>query len=152
MVSGYRLVQATPAVEDYLRLRSESGLSPRSVEQAVLGLAGTWAACSVIHEVSGECVAMGRVIGDGGWYFVITDMATLPGHQRNGLGGEILEDLLSAIRAVAPSGAFVNLLADAPGRSLYARYGFNETAPLSIGMALILNGSSRARHCDEPGQ
>ena len=105
----------------------------------MLGLHGTWAACSAIHEASGERVAMGRVLGDGGWYFVITDMATLPDHQRHGLGGEILEALLGAIRAVAPPGAFVTLLADAPGRALYARHGFTDTAPDSIGMALILD-------------
>jgi hypothetical protein len=32
----------------------------------------------------------------------------------------------------------VDLLADPPGRRLYARHGFAETAPGSIGMALRL--------------
>ena len=38
----------------------------------------------------------------------------------------------------AASGATVNLLADPPGRRLYARHGFAETAPGSIGMELRL--------------
>jgi len=33
---------------------------------------------------------MGRVIGDGGWYFHIVDMAVLPEHQRRGLGDAVL--------------------------------------------------------------
>jgi hypothetical protein len=48
----------------------------------------------------------------------------------------VLTALLDRIKAIAPPGAFVNLLADPPGRRLYARHGFVETAPHSIGMAL----------------
>ena len=81
---------------------------------------------------------MGRIIGDGGWYFHVVDIAVLPEHQRRGLGGAVLSNLLEQIRLRAPSGAYVSLLADPPGRPLYARWGFVETAPGSVGMALIL--------------
>jgi hypothetical protein len=54
------------------------------------------------------------------------------------LGGAVLTFLLEQIRARAPKGAFVSLLADPPGRPLYARHGFVESAPDSIGMALLL--------------
>ena len=81
---------------------------------------------------------MGRVLGDGGWYFHIVDMAVLPEHQRQGLGAAVLGTLLDEIRGGAPAGAWVNLLADPPGRSLYSRFGFTETAPDSIGMGLTL--------------
>jgi GNAT superfamily N-acetyltransferase len=82
---------------------------------------------------------MGRVIGDGGWYFHVIDMAVLPDHQRQGLGAAVLDRLLAEIRDRAPAGAWVNLLADPPGRALYRRRGFAETAPGSIGMALHLD-------------
>jgi ribosomal protein S18 acetylase RimI-like enzyme len=79
---------------------------------------------------------MGRVIGDGGWYFHIIDMAVLPDHRRQGLGAAVLDHLLAQIGDRAPDGAWVNLLADPPGRALYRSRGFAETAPGSIGMAL----------------
>ena len=79
------------------------------------------------------------MIGDGGWYFHIVDMAVLPEHQGRGLGGAILDALLQRIRTEAPKGAWVSLLADPPGRALYTRRGFTETAPDSIGMALTLD-------------
>lgn len=84
---------------------------------------------------------MGRIIGDGGWYFHIADMAVLPAHQRKGLGETILRKLLEEIRQRAPEGgkgAYVNLLADPPGRKLYAKLGFGESAPRSAGMAMVL--------------
>ncbi len=79
---------------------------------------------------------MGRVIGDGGWYFHVADMATLPDHQGRGLGRRVLVDLLAQIHDAAPSGAYVTLMADAPGRRLYESMGFVETAPHSLGMRL----------------
>jgi ribosomal protein S18 acetylase RimI-like enzyme len=133
---GYRLIESAPGVEDYLALRKRAGLSQKSRAQAAAALPGSWAACHVVHEGSGQAVGMGRVLGDGGWYFHIVDMAVLPDHQRRGLGDAILRSLLELIRAGAPPGAYVNLLADPPGRRLYARHGFAETAPHSVGMAL----------------
>jgi ribosomal protein S18 acetylase RimI-like enzyme len=135
---GYGLVEAAPGVDEYLGLRARAGLSPKTREQAVAALPGSWAACHVVHEASGQTVGMGRVLGDGGWYFHVVDMAVLPDHQRRGLGDAILRSLLDRIRADAPGGAYVNLLADPPGRRLYARHGFAETAPHSVGMALRL--------------
>ncbi|WP_231114363.1 GNAT family N-acetyltransferase [Lentzea aerocolonigenes] len=133
MDSAYRIVMEPPAVDDYLRLRKESGLSERTREQAEKCVGGAWAACHVVHEETGETAGMGRVIGDGGWYFHIIDMAVLPHHQRKGIGDAIMTALLNRIDEEAP-GAYVNLLADPPGRRLYARHGFVETAPGSIGM------------------
>jgi ribosomal protein S18 acetylase RimI-like enzyme len=138
LIDGYRLAEGPPPVDAYLRLRRDSGLSPKTEAQAVAALPGAWYACHVVHEPSGVVAGMGRVIGDGGWYFHIIDMAVLPGHQRRGLGDAILTALLERIREQAPPGAYVNLLADAPGRRLYARHGFTETAPTSLGMALVL--------------
>lgn len=131
----YRLVEGPPDVASYLDLRRLSGLTPRTREQAAAALPGGWAA---VHVVDGEGrpVGMGRVIGDGGWYFHVVDMAVLPEHQRRGLGDAVLTWLLERIRTSAPPGAYITLLADEPGRRLYTRHGFVETAPTTIGMWL----------------
>ena len=138
MADDYVLIPGAPSVADYVRLRREAGLTPRSDEQARLAIAGGWSACHVVWKPSRETVAMGRLIGDGGWYFHVVDMAVLPAHQRRGLGHRVLTWLLDQIRATAPPGAFVSLMADPPGRSLYARHGFTEDRDASIGMAMWL--------------
>ncbi|WP_456697717.1 GNAT family N-acetyltransferase [Aeromicrobium sp. P5_D10] len=138
MTDEYLLVASTPAAADYLHLRRASGLSPRTTDQAKTALPGSWAACHMVHVESGQTVAMGRLIGDGGWYFHVVDMAVLPEHQRRGLGDRILTHLLDTIRDAAPPGAYVSLMADPPGRRLYERHGFTESAPTSVGMAMVL--------------
>lgn len=140
MTPGYRLVMTAPPVADYLRLRSEAGLSVKTAAQAEAALPGSWAACHVVSAESGEVVGMGRLLGDGGWYFHVVDMAVLLAHQRQGIGDAVLGALLARVREVAPPGAYVNLLADPPGRRLYERHGFAETAPGSVGMALRMEG------------
>jgi len=137
--SAYRLADGPPSVADYLKLRGRAGLTPKREDQARAALRGSWAAVHVVHEVDDRTVAMGRLLGDGGWYFHVVDMAVLPEHQRKGLGDAILTFLLERIRREAPAGAFVNLIADPPGRRLYARHGFTPTAPHSISMARILD-------------
>ena len=139
LAPGYRLVMTTPPMADYLRLRRESGLTPKNEAQATAALPGSWAACHVVFD-NGEIVGMGRLLGDGGWYFHVVDVAVLPHHQRRGLGHSILGALLGRIRELAPPGAWVTLLADPPGRRLYERHGFADTAPGSVGMAQILDG------------
>ena len=99
---GYSLKDGAPQPSDYLQLRVRSGLSPKTEEQARAAVSGSWAACHVVHETEARCVAMGRVIGDGGWYFHVVDMAVLPEHQRRGLGNAVLDYLLeSAPESVA---------------------------------------------------
>lgn len=133
---GYRLVPSAPDPADYRALRQRAGLSPKTLHQASAAIAGSWSACHVVHQATGTAAAMGRVIGDGGWYFHLADMATLPDHQKRGLGSAVLEWLLESIRAAVTEPPYVTLMADPPGRPLYERFGFVETAPGSVGMRL----------------
>jgi GNAT superfamily N-acetyltransferase len=138
LADGYRLVERAPDPASYAALRRLAGLTPCREDQAAIAVRGGWAAVHVVHEPTGATVAMGRLLGDGGRHFHVVDMAVLPDHQRRGLGDAILTTLLAIVRRDAPPGAHVSLLADPPGRGLYARHGFHETAPDSIGMALTL--------------
>ena len=47
---GYTLVDSPPSVADYLALRRDSGMHPKTEEQAEAGIHGAWAAVHVRHE------------------------------------------------------------------------------------------------------
>lgn len=133
-----RLEPLAPTLDDYLELRRASGLTPKRPEQGTPALTNSWAWRRIV-DADGRSVAMGRVVGDGGWYFLVADMATLPAYQRRGLGRRILEDLLAKIREKAPEGAYVTLLADPPGQALYRSLGFTEPTTGSVTMHQVLS-------------
>ena len=135
MTGGYDLTAEKPSLEDYLRLRIVAGLTPKSEDAAVAGLPGTWFGVVVRH--GGRAVGMGRIIGDGGLFFQIVDMAVEPEHQGQGLGKAIMTALMDRLRRDA-RGAYVSLIADGEANRLYAQYGFQPTTPKSIGMAMIV--------------
>ncbi|WP_338044944.1 hypothetical protein [Paenibacillus lignilyticus] len=45
-----------------------------------------------------------------------------------------MTELMNAMDAHAPDGAYVSLLADVPADRLYQKFGFTYTAPQSLGM------------------
>jgi hypothetical protein len=81
---GYRLESSVPSVAEYVDLRKLSGLTPATEAQAAHVSSGSWYGCHITYRNNEidkrRAVAMGRIIGDGGWYFHIAGMATLPEH------------------------------------------------------------------------
>lgn len=138
----YTLILATPSVETYQRLRHESGLSPKSDQAASRGLPASLFAVQVLHR--GETVGMGRVIGDGGCFYQVTDIAVLPAHQGKGLGKRVMQAIREYLDAHAPESAYISLMADGEAHHLYAQFGFTPTAPASIGMAYVATGRQTA--------
>ncbi len=91
-MSDYTIASTPPNLEDYLRLRKDAGLSTKTVDAARIGLQNTWFGIQVIHE--DEAVGMGRIIGDGGCFFQVVDIAVLPQHQGIGLRKQIMAALM----------------------------------------------------------
>ena len=132
MSDTYTLDPKAPSVDDYMRLRAAAGMHARSAEGAALGLPNTWFGVTIMH--AGRAVGMGRIIGDGGTAFQIVDIAVEPAHQKKGLGKRIMAALMEHLTAEAPPRAYVSLIADGDAQHLYAKYGFAQTAPASVGM------------------
>ncbi|WP_216843089.1 hypothetical protein [Granulicella sp. S190] len=93
----YKLVEATPSSDDYRRLRIAAGLSPKSAEAAAAGLPNTIYAVVVRND--GVVVGMGRIIGDGGLFFQIVDIAT---QSTRSAASESASSVLSSITFTRP--------------------------------------------------
>ncbi|HJR13861.1 MAG TPA: GNAT family N-acetyltransferase [Rhodanobacteraceae bacterium] len=123
-----------PAVGEYLALRVAAGLSAMSAEGAREGLRASW--CSVCVRVADELIGMGRVVGDGGLFLFVVDIAVTPAWQRQGLGRRIMRALMEQVHARAHSRTMVGLIADGTANRLYEQFGFKLTAPAARGMLL----------------
>lgn len=132
-MSEYALVERTPTVSEYCDLRVRADLSAKTEEAAAAGLPNTRYAVVLEHE--GVAIGMGRVIGDGGTAFQVTDIAVLAEHRGRGLGKRIVAALVDWLRDNAPKSAYISLIADGPAKDLYAQYGFKPVEQHgSIGM------------------
>ena len=144
MEHGYELTVGVPSIEDYCRLRVSAGLSPKSAEAAAAGLPNTLFGVLILKDK--KVVGMGRVVGDGGLFYQVVDIAVEPAHQRRGLGKAIVGRIVEHLNQSAPAGAHVSLIADGDARHLYAQFGFEPTAPASIGMAFSVPAGGRRLH------
>jgi len=137
---AYEFLHETPAAAEYCALRELAGMSAKSLAAAEAGLPNTlYAVC--IRD-AGTLIGMGRVIGDRGLNFDVVDMAVHPDYQRQGLGTRIMTALMAFIDDTAPDSAYVSLLADDGAPALYQKFGFEFTAPRTVGMALYIRKSS----------
>ena len=133
--SPYTIRLAIPAIATYQLLRVAAGLSAKSTEAAAKGLPNSLFAVQVL--LGDEVVGMGRIIGDGGCFFQVVDIAVLPAHQGKGLGKRIMREIMQFIETDVPPSAYVSLIADGQAQDQYAQFGFKHTAPASVGMALV---------------
>lgn len=117
---------------DYRALRKRASLSERTHEAAGGGLPNPWVGVRIEHD--GETLGMGRIVGDGGCFFKVVDIAALPEHQGKGLGKRIMTAFMPRFDAHAPEAASISLITGGEAKHLYAQFGFQPTAPQSIGM------------------
>lgn len=134
--AGYAVELRTPDLDDYMRLRESAGLTPFLRSTAEVGLNGTIFAIVIVYDR--KVVGMGRLIGDGGCFFQVTDIAVDPDHQGRGLGKLIMAGIMEYVDSELPKTAYVSLIADVPANKLYEKVGFKETAPRSVGMSYIV--------------
>jgi ribosomal protein S18 acetylase RimI-like enzyme len=107
-----------------------------SAEGAAAGLPASW--CSVCVRAGGELIGMGRVVGDGGLFLFVVDIAVAPAWQGRGWGKRIMAALMEQVHARASARAMVGLIADGTAFRLYEQFGFKRVAPAAHGMLLRL--------------
>lgn len=131
-MKDYKVTHIAPTPEDYINLRVEAGMSSKSMVAASVGLKNSLFAITVYNDST--LVALGRIIGDGGAFFQIVDIAVKPDHQGKGLGKLVMRELMEYLNQNTYEGSYVSLIADAPANKLYEQFGFAYTYPNSYGM------------------
>jgi len=134
MTKAYNVSERTPTVEEYNRVRRAAGLSVKDETAARRGLANTLYAVCVVCD--GTTVGIGRVIGDGGLFYDIVDVAVVAAHQQRGVGHMIMAALMRYIDAHARPTALVCLMANKGIAPFYERYGFRARDPDMPGMII----------------
>ncbi|GLX70378.1 GNAT family N-acetyltransferase [Paenibacillus glycanilyticus] len=127
------IVSKAPGPEEYLALRAAAGLSPRQLAGAKTAMGNSIFAVT-LRDTTDRLIGMGRIIGDGGCFYQIVDIAVHPDYQGLGYGKVIMSELMGYLDTHGQKGALVSLLADVPADGLYKKFGFEYSAPASLGM------------------
>lgn len=121
-----------PAAQEYIRLRVRTGMGFRERAMVEVALANSLFIVSLRNE--GELIASGRVAGDQGLTFVITDIMVDPDYQGKGYGKLIMKEIDDYLEKNTDQHAYVCLIANKPADKLYAQFGFDYIEPDSCGM------------------
>ena len=135
-MSRLKIKKRIPSVKEYNFIRSAAGLSKKDVRTAKKGLKNSL--FSVCAYVGDELVGIGRVVGDGGVYFQIVDLAVLPGHQGKSIGSSIMTELMKYVSKNARSGSFISLFSNKNLAEYYKKFGFELRSSDSPGMSQMI--------------
>ncbi|MHA0856115.1 GNAT family N-acetyltransferase [Paenibacillus sp. CMAA1364] len=126
------IIYEPPYPDEYNQLRLNAGMSARDNAGAAIGLSNS--IFNVTLRQSNVLVGMGRIIGDGGCFYQIVDIAVDPFHQGKGLGRLIMSEIMNYLDKNAVKDSYVSLIAEIPADQLYKKFGFEYTQPKSVGM------------------
>ncbi|MBU5345039.1 GNAT family N-acetyltransferase [Paenibacillus lautus] len=131
------ITEEFPQNQEYMDLKAAAGLP--EVEISAIATALNRSVLSLLaRDDNDRLIGMGRVVGDGAFYFQLVDIMVAASHLYQGVEEMIVSELLSRLKKTAPSGAEVTVITDVPGIKLYQHAGFKLLYPDRYGMARSL--------------
>ena len=122
---------APPAIE-YISLRVKTGMGTKDLLKTELALKHSLFIVCLWE--SDKLIGFGRIVGDQGITYVVSDIMVDPDYQRNGLGKVIMKEVDSYLNKNTDENAYVTLIANRPADRLYYQFDFDYVDPKSCGM------------------
>lgn len=134
------LESRTPTVAEYQTLLASVGWKPREPAAIERALANSdFAVCALEN---GSVVGMGRVIGDGGLHYFLSDIVVRSDRQRRGVGTRIVRHLAERLEEIPFKNTFVGVFAATGSRKFYERLGYKAQSERGPAMYRWLNGGA----------
>lgn len=114
----------TLSIEDYNNLRKTVGWREVSDRKAKIGLEK--AIFITVAMIDNKPIGMARIVGDGGYFMLIVDVAVLPQWQGQGIGKSLMKQVMLYIDQSIEENenVFVSLIAAPERDSFYEQFGF----------------------------
>lgn len=82
--------------------------------------------CVCAFDGDGELIGMARVLGDGVISFYVGNVMVKPERQNEGIGKEIMEQIMAYVDKHAAKGAIASLLSISGKEDFYTQFGFTK--------------------------
>ena len=132
-IDKFIFTDSAPKAEDYNKLRISSGIGgAKDIEKVRTAMQNSMFAVSVYD--GDKLIGSGRIIGDGGVSFAVTDVMVDKEYQNNGIGTMIMARLSDWFDKNTDENAFIMLIANKPADRLYSRNNFEYLSDNRLGM------------------
>lgn len=138
--NGCVLRPRVASVEEHRSLALSVGWESAYRWEAIPASLARSLAGAVVTAATGEVVAMGRLVGDGAFFFYVQDVVTHPEHRGRGLATAVVHSLQEQAVAMAGGEVFLGLFSTSQARPTYERLGLSADGDLT-GMYQVLPGS-----------
>ena len=127
-----RLTDIPPAAEDYVSLRLRSGMGAKDLKRSEIALKNSLFTVSLYDE--NTLIGFGRVAGDGGITFVVSDIMVDKAYQRRGYAEQVMQAIDHYFDENAYEDSYICLIANHPADLLYRKHRFEYLPEDKCGM------------------
>lgn len=121
-----------PKAEDYVSLRMHSGMGNKDLNRSQIAINNSLFTVSLYDEE--KLVGFGRIVGDGGITYVVSDIMVDKDYQRQGYGDQIMKAINRYLEENTFEDSYVCLIANSPADKLYSKYQFEYLSSNKCGM------------------
>lgn len=121
-----------PTPEDYVSLRLRSGMGSKDLERSRIALENSLFTASIYDEA--KLIGFGRIVGDGGITYVVSDIMVDKDYWRRGYADQIMKVIHNYLNENTYEDSYISLIANAPADLLYKKYQFEYLPENKCGM------------------
>jgi len=121
-----------PKAEDYVSLRLRSGMGNKDLERSKIAISNSLFTVSLYENE--ELIGLGRIVGDGGITYVVSDIMVDENHRRKGLANQIMKEINDYFENNTFEDSYICLIANSPADLLYHKYQFEYLPSNKYGM------------------
>ncbi|MHC1746822.1 MAG: GNAT family N-acetyltransferase [Cellulosilyticaceae bacterium] len=126
------LTYEKPTAEDYISLRLRSSMGNKNLERSRTAIENSLFTISIYDE--DKLIGFGRIVGDGGITYVVSDIMVDENYRRKGFADQIMNELNAYLEQNTFEDSYICLIANHPADLLYYKYQFEYLPKNKCGM------------------
>ncbi len=126
------IIYEIPTAQDYVNLRLRSGMGNKDLKRSQIALENSLFTASIYD--GAKLVGFGRVVGDGGITYVVSDIMVDENYRRKGFAEQILKAIDQYFEKNTHEDSYICLIANRPADSLYNKHKFEYLSEDKCGM------------------
>jgi ribosomal protein S18 acetylase RimI-like enzyme len=136
-----QVVYGAPSAEEYVSLRLRSGMGNKDLKRSEIALNNSLFIVALYDEE--KLIGFGRVVGDGGITYVVSDIMVDKDYQRRGLAEQIMKAIDGYFEENAHEDSYICLIANHPADLLYNKHKFEYLPENKYGMLRNQNNDNK---------